>query len=110
MCGMSNKSKGKMFFMFIFLAPLLIALYTYIVMSLWNWLMPDISSATSITFWQAFALILLVKLLFGFGFKGKSGGCNYKKRSWKDKMKDKFENMSDDEKSKFKEKWSSWTE
>lgn len=38
------------------------------IMLLWNWLMPQIFSLGEITFWQAFGLSLLSKLLLcGFG-------------------------------------------
>lgn len=43
-------------------------LFGYFVMILWNWLMPDIFGLTTITFWQAFGLTLLARLVFG-GFK-----------------------------------------
>jgi hypothetical protein len=36
-----------------------------IVQWLWNWLMPDIFSLKEITFWQAFGLLFLARLLFG---------------------------------------------
>ena len=38
-----------------------------IAMVLWNWLMPVIFGLTTISFWQAFGIVLLAKLLFGFG-------------------------------------------
>ena len=36
-----------------------------VVMWLWNWLMPALFGLGSITFWQAFGILLLAKLLFG---------------------------------------------
>jgi hypothetical protein len=50
-------------------------LFGYIVMLLWNWLMPEIFSLGMITFWQAVGLILLARLIFG-GFK--HGGDEHK--------------------------------
>jgi hypothetical protein len=38
-----------------------------VVKILWNWLMPAIFGLGEITFWQAFGLVLLAKLLFGAG-------------------------------------------
>ncbi|PLX10476.1 MAG: hypothetical protein C0594_04950, partial [Marinilabiliales bacterium] len=43
-------------------------LFGYVVMLLWNWLMPDLFSLTTITFWQAVGIVLLARLIFG-GFK-----------------------------------------
>ena len=41
-----------------------------LAMVLWNWLMPMIFGLTTINFWQAFGIVLLAKLLFGFGGLG----------------------------------------
>ncbi len=40
----------------------------YVVVWLWNWLMPGLFGLTTITFWQAVALIVLARILIG-GFK-----------------------------------------
>jgi uncharacterized membrane protein YraQ (UPF0718 family) len=40
-------------------------LFGYFVQMLWNWLMPPIFGLKAITFWQAFGLIVLAKLIFG---------------------------------------------
>ncbi|MCF8296230.1 MAG: hypothetical protein K9J13_01680 [Saprospiraceae bacterium] len=40
-------------------------LFGYFVMLLWNWLMPEIFGLVTITFWQAFGIIILSKFLFG---------------------------------------------
>jgi MFS family permease len=39
--------------------------FGYVVQHLWNWLMPEIFGLTTITFWQAFAIVILCKILFG---------------------------------------------
>jgi hypothetical protein len=44
-------------------------LFGYVVMLLWNWLMPDLFGLKEIVFWQAVGIIALAKLLFG-GFSG----------------------------------------
>lgn len=36
-----------------------------LVKVLWNWLMPMLFSLPQITYWQAFGIVILVKLLFG---------------------------------------------
>lgn len=85
------------------------ALITWVLMLLWNWLMPDLFNLTTITFWQALGLLLLSKLLFG-GMNGgkhhtKTYGCNCQKRDyrekWNKKFKHKWANMSELD----KEKW-----
>jgi hypothetical protein len=38
--------------------------FGWLVMLLWNWLMPSIFSLKAITYWQAFGLMVLAKLIF----------------------------------------------
>ncbi len=65
------------------------AAFGYIVMLLWNWLMPTLFGLTAITFWQAVGLTALCKLLFG-GF-GSGGGKSKKHKKCKtDKPKRDF--------------------
>lgn len=42
-------------------------LFGWVVMLLWNWLMPEIFDLGVINYWQAVGLIILAKLIFGFG-------------------------------------------
>ncbi len=52
---------------FLVLIPLLIALFQW----LWNITMPQVFNLNTITFWQAFRLLLIAAFLFGAG-----GGLN----------------------------------
>jgi|SRR5690606_25593043 len=54
-------------------------LFGFVLMWLWNWLMPDIFGLPPITYWQAVGLFILLKILLG-GCGGSGGG---KKRSSK---------------------------
>jgi len=47
------------------IAVLFAFLFGFVVKILWNGLMPDLFGLKVITFWQAFGLILLAKILFG---------------------------------------------
>lgn len=69
-----------------------------VVMSLWNWLVPDLFHGPAITFWQALGLLVLSKLLLG-GFWQKGGG------HWRHKWKHKMAHMSPDQKERFKERF-----
>jgi hypothetical protein len=69
-----------------------------IVMFLWNALMPVIFHLPLISFWQALGLLLLAKILFS-GFRGGS------RPAWKNKMKQRWMNMTPDEREKFKQEW-----
>jgi hypothetical protein len=70
-----------------------------IVMLLWNALMPELFHLPIISFWQALGLLLLTKILFS-GFRG--GGPPSR---WKNKMKQKWMNMTPEEREKFKQEW-----
>ena len=50
---------------------LVIAIGGGVVMLLWNWLMPPLFGWPQVTFWQAFGLLALCRILFGgSGMKG----------------------------------------
>lgn len=50
-------------------------LFGFIIMWLWNWLMPDLFGLTTITYWQAVGLFILSKILIGCG-----GGKGHKSK------------------------------
>ena len=56
-----------------------------LVMVLWNWLMPEIFGLGTITYWQGFGLVLLLRLLIGgfgeHGSKGPKEGKGHRHRS-----------------------------
>lgn len=54
----------------------LITLFGYIIMCLWNWLMPELFGLTTITYLQAIGLFILFKILLG----GIGGGKGHKRR------------------------------
>jgi hypothetical protein len=49
----------------------------FVIMWLWNWLMPDLFGLSTITYWQAVGLFILAKILIG----GCGGRSNSKKRN-----------------------------
>jgi len=59
------------------IAPFAIALLVWVggevVMHLWNWLAPALFGWKQVTFWQAFGLLALSRILFG-GWGGHGGG------------------------------------
>ena len=74
-------------------AAALAFVFGYFVMLLWNWLMPELFGLTTITFWQAFGVTLLARLIFGgfkhngFSSKSKCKDKKFKhmdKKHWKD--------------------------
>jgi len=87
---------------FLFLMVGFIFLAGFVVMSLWNWLMPMLFGIKTVTFMQALGLLLLSKILFG-----NFGGKNHSKHrsNWKQRMQMKWESMTDEEKERFKSKY-----
>ena len=78
----------------------------YLVMMLWNWIIPAVFSGGTITFWQALGILILAKLLFGFsrgwsGHKWSGHGHSY----WKTKMEDRLKNMSPEDRESFRAQW-----
>jgi len=72
--------------------------FGYVVMLLWNWLMPAIFGLGKITYWQAFGLVILAKLLFGaFGHHRHGDPSNHFHRKFKDWRDDAHAEKKDDE-------------
>ena len=71
------------------------ALVGFVVMSLWNWLMPAIFGLTKITYWQAWGLLILGRLLVG-GFRMGSH------RPSRRRVMEKWTRMSPEERAKFR--------
>lgn len=93
-----GKFEFKKKFIFIpFLAAGALALVSYIVMQLWNHLLPDILHTGTIDFWQAMGLFILAKILFGFGRGGRGGA------PWMRHQMERLKNMSPEEQQRFRE-------
>ena len=80
-----------------------VLVFGFVVMSLWNAILPAVLGVKAITFLQALGILLLSKILFG-GFGGKCGGASRHSGKWME-MKEKFSGMTSEEKEKFKAEW-----
>ena len=81
-----------------------VLVFGFVVMTIWNWLIPALfSAAVPITFIQAIGLLVLSKLLFG-GF-GRGWGRHRHGGMWRHRMMRKFQNMSPEQKEKYKERF-----
>jgi hypothetical protein len=88
---------------FIILAILGVFIFGSLVMLLWNALFPALFHLPLINFWQALGLLVFAKLMFG-GFRGGWGA----KHRWKQhQLRDKWMNMTPEEREKFKQELSS---
>jgi hypothetical protein len=82
---------------FILFALLAAFVLSFLVMHLWNWLMPALFGLRLISFWQALGLLALAKLLFG-GFRGHWGGGMH----WRRRMMERWAQMTPEEREKFR--------
>ncbi|MCD8742571.1 hypothetical protein LT679_18315 [Mucilaginibacter roseus] len=89
--------KGRFIFIPLAFAACISAV-SFVVMQLWNHLLPDILHVTTINFWQAMGIFILCKILFGFGGKGGPGNAPWARR----RMMEKCKNMSPEEREKFR--------
>jgi hypothetical protein len=87
------------------LITLFVLLITWVTMGLWNFVMPDIFNLPHITWMQAAALLLLVRLLVGGG----QYGWNRARNRWQYKMgipiNKHWSEMSEEEKLQVKRYW-----
>ena len=91
---------GKMFLFFI-AATLGLG---YVVMELWNALIPDIFHGPVLNFWQAVGLLILSHILLrGWGRWRYMNGWRHDR--WKHRFEEKLGAMTPEEREKFKEEW-----
>jgi H+/Cl- antiporter ClcA len=83
---------------FALFATLFVAVFGYVVMRLWNWLMPALFGWHLIGFWQAIGILVLSKILFG-GFHGRHG----RNMHWRRRMMERWEKMTPEEREKFRQ-------
>ena len=82
---------------FALFAILFLTIFTLVVMSLWNWLMPALFGWHHITFWQALGLLILSKILFG----GLRGGP-HRHWQWRRRMMERWDHMTPEERERFR--------
>jgi hypothetical protein len=77
-----------------------VAALGWVVMALWNWLLPTLFGIKEIGYLQAMGVLLLSKILFG-GFRGHCGGHG----KW---HKQRLESMTPEEREKFQSGMRGW--
>jgi len=75
-----------------------VAVFGFLVMSLWNWVGPAVFGLRSITFWQALGILILSRILFG-GFHGRPGHGG----RWRRRMNERWQEMTLEEREKFRQ-------
>ncbi|MFT4522965.1 MAG: hypothetical protein ACI8ZN_001917 [Bacteroidia bacterium] len=98
---MNEETKNKWKRRAPFMIPLVIAgmaLLVYVVMRLWNGILPEVIGVGTITYWQTLGILILSKILFGGSKFGSS-----KHSSKGPGMARKFSGMSIEDKAAFKQ-------
>jgi hypothetical protein len=75
---------------------LAITAFGYLVMSLWNWVVPPVTGWHVINFVQALALLVLCRILFG-GFRRYGHGWR-----WRHRLRERWEHMTPAERDRFR--------
>ena len=81
-------------------APLVLLVFAfccYLVMLLWNFVIPPVTGWHTITFWRAVGLLGLSRILFGGWFRG-HGGWGHSRR----RMFERWERMTPEERDRFR--------
>jgi hypothetical protein len=76
----------------------------FVVMELWNALIPDIFKGPVLTFWQALGLLILSHLMLR-GWSPWRYGNGWRRERWKRRLEEKMAAMTPEEREKFKEEW-----
>jgi hypothetical protein len=77
-------------------AALMLLVCGFIVMGLWNWLMPALFGWHLISFWQALGLLVLGRILVGGSHCGSA-----RHGHWRHRMAERFAHMTPEEREKF---------
>jgi len=94
---MKRLSRPARFLLFIPLFALGVFVFGEVVMLLWNNVAVPVLNVHTVTFWQGLGILVLSKILFS-SFSGRQG-C--RRDQWKQKMM--WNNMTPEQKEKFKE-------
>lgn len=83
-----------------------IAALSYVVMSLWNAIIPTLFHLPTLEYWQAMGLLILCRILFG-GIRGRHGwhGHGHGHGGWRRHMRQRWESMTPEERERMRSKF-----
>ncbi len=80
----------------------------FIVMLLWNELIPVLFNGPVLTYWQAVGILILSKILFhGFGGRHHGHHRHDKKEEMKRRFMQRMDRMTPEQREKFRNRWES---
>jgi hypothetical protein len=96
-------NRKKRWYLFVLFIPLIFLALSFVVMFLWNAILPDVAHAGQITYWQSLGLLALCRILFGgFGHRGNHKDHHFARSR---ELREKWTQMNEEERQKFKEEW-----
>lgn len=78
--------------------------FGFVVMTLWNAVIPAVFNGPTLTFWQAVGLLLLSHVLFRGWVPWRNGG-NWQHERWRRRFEEKLAAMTPDEREQFRAEW-----
>jgi hypothetical protein len=100
--------KRKKWFFIVPAAIVGMALFIFIgselVKLLWNWLLPPLFGWGQITFWQAFGLLVLCRILFG-GLGMHGGPRSNVRHRIRERMAERWEHLTPEEREVMRQRW-----
>jgi len=85
-------------------ATAFLAAFGYVVMTLWNAVLPAVAGVHAITFLQAVGLLVLSRILFG-GLRGRRHGGWH----WRGRMHARWQQMTPEEREQFRGRMGRWS-
>lgn len=98
----SGRKKWKGLFLLII--PVVLGAAGFVVMSLWNAILPGLTGVKTIGFWEAVGLFVLCKILFG-NFKGPGGGVRGRMGFGPGGVWERMRNATPEEREALREEW-----
>jgi len=77
-----------------------IAIFSWVVMLLWNSLVPALFHGPELSYWQAFGLMVLCRILFG-GIRGHGGHGHWRRHMWRER----WESLTPEERARLRERF-----
>jgi hypothetical protein len=77
----------------------MLALVTWVLMSLWNVLVPELFRGPTLGFWQAAGLLVLARILFG-SWRGRGWHRGWRRRHFKER----WQSMTPEERDRLRER------
>lgn len=75
-----------------------------LVMYLWNWIAPTLFGWRQVTFWQAWGLLALCRILFG-GLGTRGASRMEARRRIRERMAEKWAEMTPEQREKYRQSW-----